>query len=61
MNAQKHPYSKFEHTNVWRVLEQAVQELVDNNDIKELTNRTYIIGYLAKRLSEDGLLKDKNL
>ena len=61
MNAQKHPYSKFEHTNVWQVLEQAIQELVANNDIKELTPRTHIVGYLAKRLSEDGLLKDQVL
>jgi hypothetical protein len=57
MDTPKQPYADFKDTTVWRTLEKAVEELVDNRDIKELTDRKYIVGYLAKRLSEDGLLK----
>ena len=57
----KHPYTSFEKTDLWQVLEIALQELVDNDDVKELTGKQYIIGHFAKRLSEVDLLKKKAL
>jgi hypothetical protein len=58
MDHPKHPYSSLENTDVWLTLEKAVKDLVDNNDLQELTDRKHIVGYLAKRLSEAGIAKN---
>jgi hypothetical protein len=60
MDAKKRPYVDFERMALWPVLEKAIQNLSDNNDIKEQTSRNYIVGYLAKILSESGLMKSKD-
>jgi hypothetical protein len=52
MDSKDHPYVEFEQTELWRRLEKAIQQLSDNNDIKLQTDQRYIIGYLAKSLSE---------
>ncbi len=57
----KHPYSDFEMTEVWRVLDKAIQDLVSNKDITEQTANEYITGYLVKRLSDEDLLNGKAL
>ena len=57
MGAKKHPYVEFEKSDLWRILEKAIQNLSNNNDIKEQTDRNYIVGYLAKCLSEGDLIK----
>jgi hypothetical protein len=50
----KFPYTKFESTIIWNVVNQAVDDLVDNTDIEEKTDRRYIVGYLCKALFEAG-------
>ena len=47
-----HPYENFENTDLWKKLDQVINELVENQDIKELTKREYIIGYICKKLAE---------
>jgi hypothetical protein len=46
----KHPYEEFESSRVWKILDKAIGELVENNDIKETTRRAHIVGYLCKKL-----------
>jgi hypothetical protein len=54
MSAKKHPYQQYEKLPIWKALDNAVSELVRNGDLEEQTAREYIIGYLAKTLTEEG-------
>jgi hypothetical protein len=38
----------------WKVVDESISDLVANNDIKEMTPRPYIVGYIVKRLMESG-------
>ena len=44
------PYDKFKDTEEWQIINKAVQELIENNDIKPLTPNDYIIGFIVKQL-----------
>jgi hypothetical protein len=46
-----HPYKAHEGTPQWQVLNEALDALVKNGDIKETTNRVYIVGYLCQALA----------
>jgi hypothetical protein len=59
VDAQKHPYIDFEKTELWQLLEKALRELQDNSDIKIQTDPSYVVGYLAKTLTENGVIKSK--
>ncbi len=59
MVVKKHPYSNLENTKLWLSIEKAIQSLTDNNDLKLQTDRSYIVGFLAKSLSDSGLIKNK--
>jgi len=52
---RNHPYRAWEGRRVWKTLEAAIAELVENQDLEEMTPREYIVGFLAKRLSEAGI------
>ena len=54
-----HPYRQYETTLAWKIIEEAVSDLVANQDISETTDRSYIVGYLVKRLVEEGLVSAK--
>ncbi|MGH2318840.1 hypothetical protein ACRC6Q_13840 [Planococcus sp. SE5232] len=47
-----HPYEKYENTELWKKIDQALDELVENQDIEEITKREYIVGYICKKLIE---------
>lgn len=47
------PYQNFMDTPEWRVLDNAISDLVHNNDIRELTTRGHIVGYLCKKLADN--------
>ena len=47
------PYERFRGTQLWNDLTKAVNDLAENQDIKELTQRDYIIGYLCKCIKDD--------
>jgi len=53
-----HPYGELDGTPVWNALDRGISDLVANQDIEELTDRRYIVGYLAECLSEAGLVRD---
>ncbi|MGY3189989.1 hypothetical protein [Lysinibacillus sp. TE18511] len=46
-----HPYKKYETTELWHVISEAIEELVANQDVEEMTSREYIVGYLCAKLS----------
>lgn len=50
------PYYKYKQLKAWHVIEGAITDLVDNQDLKESTNRDYIIGYIIKCLDNKQLL-----
>jgi hypothetical protein len=53
------PYDKYKGLPAWSVLDGAIDRLVANNDIKETTDRSYIIGYLVKVLAESGIITEE--
>jgi hypothetical protein len=46
-----HPYEEYENTELWKKIEDAVNTLIDNNDLELTTNIEYVIGYLCKCLT----------
>ena len=50
MSTFHHPYEIYEGTLLWKILENAISDLVKNTDIQETTRREYIVGYLIKCL-----------
>jgi hypothetical protein len=50
-----HPYTAYEGTATWKLIDQAIGELVANRDLIEQTQHAYIVGYLCKTLSTDAL------
>jgi hypothetical protein len=49
--AQTFPYTKYEGSELWRRIEQAVEDLARNGDLQEMTARKYIVGYLCQALA----------
>ena len=45
---QAHPYVRWEGTPLWRAVERAVADLVQNKDLVEDEYREYIVGYICK-------------
>ncbi len=50
MSREHHPYKNLERLAARKVLDQALGELVENEDLKETTARRYIVGHLVKQL-----------
>jgi hypothetical protein len=48
-----HPYVDYESHPLWVVIEQAIDQLVENNDLTEQTPREYIVGYICKQILGD--------
>lgn len=53
MSDFRHPYMKYEGSPLWNVLDKAMDDLVENTDIKETTRREYIIGYLIECIAKN--------
>ncbi len=47
---QTHPYLAWERTPLWRAIEKAVADLVENQDLVEDEYREYIVGYICKTI-----------
>lgn len=47
-----HQYEIFEGTPLWDIVNKGINDLVDNSDIEETTQREYIVGYLCKLINE---------
>lgn len=47
-----HPFEIFEGTPSWDIINKGINDLVENKDIEEMTQREYIVGYLCKLINE---------
>ena len=54
-----HPYSKFENTKLWKTVNKAIDDLVENQDIKLTTPKEYVIGYLCKTIEMQNSAKNR--
>ena len=54
MKKKSHPYIAFEEKAIWQALDKALRALVKNGDLNEQTAHEYVVGYLAKSLTEAG-------
>ncbi len=52
------PYAKYEKTEIWNAVEQAVSELVRNQDLIIQTGKKYMVGYICQLLIELTLKSD---
>ena len=50
---ENHPYSQFENTSNWTIIEQSISDLVLNNDIELFTPKEYVIGYICMQLENN--------
>jgi hypothetical protein len=48
---KRFPYKEFENTVIWNAVNHAVEDLVNNTDIEETTDRRYIKAIYAKYYS----------
>jgi hypothetical protein len=44
----RHPYTDYEADPLWPLIEKGIRDLVENRDIVEKEDRSYIVGYLCK-------------
>jgi hypothetical protein len=61
MKADGFPYKKFEKSQVWTAVEKAIDDLVQNTDLIEQTDRRYVVGYLINRMQEEGVLTKQSV
>jgi len=50
-----HPYSEFENTKLWKIVDAAIDKLEKNGDLKLETQWVYVIGYLCKMLDSNSV------
>jgi hypothetical protein len=43
-----HPYNEFEGSVLWKAIDKGMEALVGNGDVREMTEREFIVGYLCK-------------
>lgn len=60
MKGIKHPYKEYEQTQLWELINKAIDDLVKNQDIELTTKKEYIIGYLCKTICPDGQSTKRN-
>ncbi len=46
----EHPYKNLEGTAVWLIVDSALADLEENQDLTLTTAREYVVGYLCKSL-----------
>jgi hypothetical protein len=44
------PYDEQRGSRVWKIVEIAINDLVESKDLVETTQRDYIVGYICKKL-----------
>jgi hypothetical protein len=49
-DAANNPYEMYKQTSLWKTIDEAITDLVENRDIVEMTRRDYIVGYICKKL-----------
>ncbi|WP_214769642.1 hypothetical protein [Exiguobacterium sp. s39] len=51
------PYDEYQETALWQIISEAINELIDNDDLEERTTHEHIVGYLYSKL--EGRIKDE--
>jgi hypothetical protein len=44
------PYELYRGTSLWKIVDEAVTDLVENRDLVETTRRDYIVGFICQKL-----------
>lgn len=57
MKESQHPYKQYEQTELWELINQAIEDLIENQDLELTTRKEYVIGYICKSI--DPKLKSK--
>ena len=47
------PYEKYKDSSNWKIIGQALNDLIENKDIELTTAPDYIVGYLCKKLDDE--------
>lgn len=53
MKEIKHPYKEYEQTQLWELIDNAIDDLVKNQDIELTTRKEYIVGYLFRKIKSN--------
>ena len=56
-----HPYTEFEGTALWKVVDAALAELEQNRDVKLSTTRDRVVGYLCQQIARQKLVTDESI
>lgn len=48
-----HPYTKYENTEIWRIVEKSIHDLIENQDIEITTKIDYVIGYITQQVMKE--------
>ena len=59
-NLNKAPYTQYQNTEEWIIIEYLLKELENNQDIELKTAPEYVIGYLVEKLRNKDLLKGQD-
>ena len=47
-----HPYQDLEADPRWKIIEDGINELEENQDLSVTTGSAYVVGYLLKKIIE---------
>ena len=47
-----YPYNQFENSELWSIVKDCLNDLIDNQDIEITTKEEYVVGYLRKMIAE---------
>ncbi len=43
-------YQEYKENPLWEIVDKAINDLVENDDIVETTARDYIVGYIVEKI-----------
>ena len=49
----KHSYSEFENTQLWKIIEETLNDLIENQDLQLTTRKENVIGHFCKNLENN--------
>lgn len=45
-------YEPYKHNKIWKIIEQTIRDLENNQDIELKTSSDYVVGLIVKRILE---------
>lgn len=48
----EHLYKEFKNTDIWYTVEQALENINENNDVSLQTQKELVVGYLCKQIKK---------